>query len=88
MSMFLEFTPHSWYMGAAIQCIELDVFRKHYIRTRQYRAYIEDGMYTYSVIEDKTTKTLAECKQQIKAYYARQRERDLFNRQMIGETNV
>lgn len=46
--------------------------------------YIEDGMITYDVIELKYN-TLTALKQRIKAFYGRRRERDLFNRRMIGE---
>ncbi len=64
MSMQLDFTPHSWYMGAAI---EKTGIHHNDIRDWPWNAYIEDGMITYSVIELHAT-TLAELKQKIKAY--------------------
>lgn len=74
MSMYLEFDPHSWYMGAAIR----DNARTDYIggntathiQPRRWSAYIEDGMVTYSVIE-LHAHTLAELKSKIKEYRGR-----------------
>lgn len=61
MSMHLEFEPHSWYMGAAIE------HRVSFPRKIAWVAYIEDGMITYSVINI-TASTLKQLKQKIKEY--------------------
>lgn len=60
MSMHLEFEPHSWYRGAAI---EKTAHKSGWFWT----AYIEDGMRTYSIIEV-TASTLKELKQKITKY--------------------
>ena len=83
MSISLNFTPHSWYMGAAIEK-QYQVNRNGKFLRVQWFGYIEDGMYTYSVIE-LDANTLKDLKQQIKAWHERRRERDLRNRRMIGE---
>lgn len=61
MSLHLEFTPHSWYKGAAIE------YRPSFPRAIAWTAYIEDGMYTYSVIE-LCAGTLKELKMKITNY--------------------
>lgn len=73
MSMKLDFEPHSWYMGAAIE---------HVKRDHEWYAYYEDGMVTYSVITFRDT-TLAGVKQQVKRFVALRNERDAANRAML-----
>lgn len=71
MSMYLEFDPHSWYMGAAIrdnsQTDRKDGNSWTHIQPQRWTAYIEDGIRTYSVVE-LHAHTLSELKQKIKEY--------------------
>lgn len=79
MSMYLEFEPHSWYMGAAIRAPYLQGDTWAQI---DWHGYLEDGMITYSVIEFKAD-TLRELKLQIKAWHAARNKRDAENRTQI-----
>ena len=60
MSLWLEFTPHSWYMGWAIKD------NRSVPDQCKWIAYVDDGN-TYRVIE-RESNTLQNLKQQIKAY--------------------
>lgn len=78
MSLHLEFEPHSWYKGAAIQ--------KQTQAGVNYKwlAFVEDGVNSYSVIT-LAGHTLAGLKEQITEYHKRNAERDACNRAQIGE---
>lgn len=61
MSLQLEFEPHSWYKGWAIEktgCAHND------ITNWEWNAYTDDGMYTYAVLELHAT-TLKQLKNRI-----------------------
>lgn len=66
MSMRLEFEPHSWYMGAAIQ--KKNVHRND-ITDYPWTAYIENG--NFYVIDEIYAATLTELKERIRAYHLR-----------------
>lgn len=63
MSMHLNFEPHSWYMGVAIQKTGI---HKNDITNYPYNAYYMDGMKGYIVTFH--DKTLKDIKQQIKQW--------------------
>lgn len=75
MSMYLEFEPHSCYMGAAIKS-NIDIKRGHkigYMVTPKWQGYLENG-WNYTIIEFESD-TLKELKQQIKQWHIKENER-------------
>jgi hypothetical protein len=77
MSLHLEFEPHSWYMGFAIQDTATDWRRQPdgsmlnpSINPLRWHAYTDNGN-TYFVDEVKAG-TLAELKQEIRKYHLAQ----------------
>lgn len=83
MSLHIEFTPHSWYMGWAIKREQLDTGeaigkRGHSLagtrkRSSLWSAYTANGMTGY--VEETHADTLKELKQQIREHRQRQEER-------------
>lgn len=73
MSMYLEFEPHSWYMGAAIKKWDGVGYKYHFNASGyKWEAYIEDGNhYTVNILGADTLKDL---KDKIKEYYRVKRE--------------
>ena len=73
MSLTLNFEPHSWYMGFAIQLEEENVLRgnpkwQEYITVRHWHAYTDNGMTALvDSIEDKPT--LAKLHRAIREYH-------------------
>ena len=65
MSMHLEFEPHSWYMGFAVQ------FTKMGRDYHQWTGYTDNGN-TYR-IDELEAYTLRELHEKIRAYHLRQR---------------
>lgn len=68
MSMYLEFEPHSWYMGFAIE----DNRKNHWAKIGKedkWNAYTDNGN-TY-MVDTCGGATLAELKQQIRQYHIR-----------------
>lgn len=78
MSLLLDFTVHSWYMGAAIRQSPPDNWLG-----AKWVAYIENGN-TYNV-DNVYGATLKAVKQAIKQYWQAEHDRDAMNRRMIGE---
>lgn len=76
MSMTLNFEPHSWYKGCAIE-------KSHHpmstVRPVKWTAYFEDGIRTYSVTVFEAD-TLAELKQRITKFLDRINQIDAYNR--------
>lgn len=69
MSMYLEFEPHSWYMGFAIRDNRFE-HRAHYKKHfAEWEAFIDNGN-TYR-IDQVEAGTLKELKNQIKQYHIR-----------------
>jgi hypothetical protein len=68
MSLYINFEPHSWYKGFAIQkrTLEKDVNANTPINYYLWQAYTDDGN-TYSVV-NKHARTLKELKQLITQY--------------------
>lgn len=66
MSMYLEFEPHSWYMGAAIQKLEVPYENGEGVAGNIWNGYLENG-WNYSIVEFSAL-TLKDLKQQIKEY--------------------
>lgn len=64
MSLHLDFTPHSWYMGFAIQKTNI---AKNDIRNYPFNAYIDDGN-TYRV-DEVHGHTMTEIKAAIREYH-------------------
>lgn len=64
MSMHLEFEPHAWYMGFAIQKTGID---KNDITDYPFNAYIDNGN-TY-MIDEVHGATLAEVKENVREYH-------------------
>lgn len=73
MSMYLEFEPHSWYMGAAIQKLEVANEITGGVAGGIWCGYYLNGMTGYIV--DFSSLTLKELKQQIKEYVNKENER-------------
>ncbi len=69
MSMYIEFEPHSWYKGFAIEKPEHNDPENY----SKYYAYTDDGM-TYRIVE-KQADTLKQLKQQITDYRNKQAEK-------------
>lgn len=61
MSLSLNFDPHSWYMGFAIQ---LDEYESH--SPNKWWGYVDNGITGYIV--ELNARTLKELKQLIKQY--------------------
>jgi hypothetical protein len=68
MSLYLEFEPHSWYMGFAIKQNDRHEAR-NYIALYGWEAYIDDGN-TYQIVALNASK-LASLKKEIRAYHLR-----------------
>lgn len=71
--MQLDFEPHSWYMGAAIQKLEVANERTGEVAGNIWDGYYLNGMTGYIV--DFSSLTLKELKQQIKEYVNKENER-------------
>lgn len=66
MSLYLEFEPHSWYMGAAIQKLAVPYENQPGIAGNIWNAYYLNGMTGYIV--EFSALTFSNLKQQIKEY--------------------
>jgi len=69
MSLYIDFEPHSWYMGFAIQkrILEKEVIDDTPINYYLWQAYTDDGN-TYSII-NKHARSLKELKKLIREYH-------------------
>ena len=90
MSLYLEFEPHSWFKGFAIQHNRTQGHDNNYLERNMsdsegyaWSAYTDNGMTGY--INERHANTLKELKNNITAYHARIAERDAYNRKLIGE---
>ena len=74
MSLYLEFEPHSWYGGAAIQKVAVP-HEKMPNKTVGYiwNAYLENG-WNYTILEF-SAKTLKELKNQIRLWHVNEQSR-------------
>lgn len=72
MSLTLEFDPHSWYMGFAINdTADMKYPGKVYrIDANRWHAYTDNGSTYY--VDEVVADTLADLKQAIRAYHVRQ----------------
>lgn len=69
MSLHLEFEPHSWYMGFAIEDNRAKAARS-FLAVERWFAYIDNGN-TYRV-DELYAMTLDDLKQQIRRYHLKQ----------------
>lgn len=75
MSMYVEFEPHSWYMGAAIKQNKSVLYERlnGNWNASKWSGYLENG-WNYTIIEFEAD-SLKEIRQQIKRYRIQENER-------------
>lgn len=74
MSMYIDFEPHSWYMGTAIKHNIADDSDKPFEENDyEWKGYLENG-WNYTIVEFSSS-TLKDLKRQIKDWHNKENER-------------